>query len=59
MAVIHAIGQHPDPSAPPVFYGIIDAADLLALGGANLPLDDPFVINQLWNSGGLVVISSG
>jgi hypothetical protein len=52
-------GSTPDPSAPPVFYGIIDAADLLALGGANLPLDDPFVINQLWNSGGLVVISSG
>ena len=52
-------GSTPDPSAPPVFYGIIDAADLLALGGANLPLDDPFAINQLWNSGGLVVISSG
>lgn len=52
-------GITPNPLAPAVFYGSITGAQLLALGGGNLPLSDPHVVNQLWNNGGFVCVSSG
>lgn len=47
----------PNPAAPPILFGSITAAALLAIGGADLPLSDPFRINQLWNNGGLICVS--
>jgi hypothetical protein len=49
----------PDPvSAPAVYFGAITAAELLALGGENLPLADPGVGSmQLWNNGGVVCVA--
>lgn len=52
-------GITPDPSAPPLFFGVVTPPELLALGGGNLPLFNPGVVNQLWNNGGEVAISSG
>lgn len=52
-------GATPDPTAPPVYFGVITADELLALGGGNLPTTDPLVLNQLWNDGGVVAISAG
>lgn len=52
-------GFVPNPAATAMFFGSITAAQLLALGGGNLPLNDPFVNNQLWNDGGVVAISAG
>lgn len=49
----------PSPFAAPVFYGLITSSALLVLGGANLPLSDPHVVDQLWNNGGLIAISNG
>lgn len=50
-------GVVPDPTAPPVFFGIT-ADVLLALGGGNLPLDNPGPgSGQLYNQGGVVVIA--
>lgn len=49
----------PNPFAAPVFFGFVSAAQLLVLGGTNLPLTDPVLANQLWNNGGLIAISSG
>jgi hypothetical protein len=46
------------PSSP-VFFGSITPPQLLLLGGYGLPLSDPQVLNQLWNSGGEVWISAG
>lgn len=48
----------PSPFAAPVFYGLISGTQLIALSGANLPLTDPSVTDQLWNNGGFVAISS-
>lgn len=42
----------------PVFFGVVTAASLLALGGAGLPTTDPVNLNQLWNNGGLISISA-
>jgi hypothetical protein len=51
-------GATPNPLAPPVYFGMIDAADLLALGGANLPVDPPTAGSlQLWNNNGLVQVA--
>jgi hypothetical protein len=52
-------GTTPNPSAPPIYFGIITAAALLALGAGNLPLVDPLVLNQLWLNGVQVCASSG
>lgn len=52
-------GFVPNPVAAPVFFGSVTAAELLSLGGGNLPLSDPLVANQLWNDGGVVAISNG
>lgn len=51
-------GVTPNPAAPPVFFGSITAAALLALGGGNLPLTNPGVgSGQLWNQGGVIAIA--
>ena len=42
----------------PVFFGTVTSTQLLLLGGLGLPLSDPQVLNQLWNLGGQVLISS-
>ena len=42
---------------PPVFFGVVTAAGLLASGGGNLPFTDPNNHNQLWNNGGVICIS--
>jgi hypothetical protein len=47
----------PNPDAPPVYFGDITPAYLLALGGANLPLTDPGQgKGQLYLNGGVVCI---
>lgn len=51
-------GIAPDPTAPPVYFGIITADELLALGGGNLPITNPNNANQLWNNGGAICISA-
>ena len=50
-------GNTPDPSAPLVFFGQINSFQLLQIGGKNLPLSDPGVLNALWNNHGVVWIS--
>lgn len=51
------LGAIPDPLAPPVVFGTITAAQLLALGGANLPIaQTPPGSNQLWNFGGMICV---
>lgn len=50
-------GVIPDPSAPPVIFGTINAEQLLVLGGGNLPLIQPSTSNQLWNNGGEVAVT--
>jgi uncharacterized protein YmfQ (DUF2313 family) len=52
-------GITPDPSAPPVFFGAITSAGLLAIGGGNLPITDPTNALQLWNNRGIVCVSLG
>ena len=46
----------PNPGAPPVYFGQITAAELLALTGANLLLTNPSNLGQLWNNNGTVSI---
>ncbi|MET3232298.1 UNVERIFIED_ORG: hypothetical protein ABIC54_004503 [Burkholderia sp. 1263] len=43
----------------PVYFGVITASGLLALGGGGLPTSDPVNTNQLWNNSGLISISAG
>ena len=50
-------GNVPDPSAPLVFFGQINSFQLLLLGGKNLPIANPHVLNALWNNHGQVWIS--
>jgi hypothetical protein len=52
-------GATPNPSAPPVIFGLITAAALLALGGANLPTTDPGNALQIWNNEGFLCVSLG
>jgi hypothetical protein len=60
LSYIHVVpGITPNPSAPPVIFGDITASGLLALGGGNLPLADPMVVNQIYNPGGALAISKG
>ena len=48
----------PSGGAPPVYFGLITSAALLALGGANLPLTAGATGSlQLWNNSHLVEIS--
>ncbi len=51
-------GVTPNPAAAPVYFGQITAANLLILGGGNLPLTNPGPgTMQLWNDGGMVAIA--
>lgn len=59
LAIGVAFGATPNPLAPPLFFGSVTAAGLLATGGGNLPITDPGNILQLWNNGGLVCVSLG
>lgn len=59
LAVAIVPGATPDPLAAPVLFGAISSAQLLALGGGNLPLADPHVLNQIWNNGGEGAVSDG
>lgn len=52
-------GAIPDPFSQPQFYGLITSGGLLIIGGGNLPLSDPHVVDQLWNDGGIIAISNG
>jgi hypothetical protein len=59
LAIGVVFGASPNPLAPPLFFGSVTAASLLAIGGGNLPITDPGNILQLWNNGGLVCVSLG
>lgn len=50
-------GNTPNPSAPPVIFGAINAFGLLALTGVNLPFA-PVVANQIWNNAGTLNVSA-
>jgi len=51
-------GVTPNPAAPPVYFGAISSAQLLELGGGNLPLVAQASGSlQLWNNSGVVNIS--
>lgn len=51
-------GIVPNPAAPPIYFGMITAQDLLAAGGGNLPLSNPGAGTlQLWNDGGMIAIA--
>lgn len=51
-------GMMPNPSAPAVFFPPITAAELLSLGGGNLPLSGGTPgSGQLWNNGGEIAVS--
>lgn len=52
-------GMSPSPSAEQIFFGQINAAQLLALGGGNMPLVYPNNLNQIWNVGGELQIVFG
>lgn len=56
---VHVVsGITPNPSAPPVYFGVIGLSGLLSLGGGNLPLTNPGVgTKQLWNNGGVVNVA--
>ncbi|WP_233633778.1 hypothetical protein [Burkholderia cenocepacia] len=51
-------GVTPDPTAPPLYFASTFPAQLLALGGGNLPLLNPGPgTGQLWNDGGVIAIA--
>lgn len=51
-------GITPIPGQPPVFFSLITAPALLALGGGILPATNPGAgTGQLWNNGGVVSIA--
>ncbi|MBR8168978.1 hypothetical protein KDX27_14755 [Burkholderia cenocepacia] len=51
-------GVIPDPTAPPLYFAFTFPAQLLALGGGNLPLLNPGPgTGQLWNDGGVIAIA--
>jgi hypothetical protein len=52
-------GVTPSPIAMPVYFGMITADALFAMGGGNLPVDDPGEAGQLWNNGGEICVSAG
>lgn len=47
----------PNPTAPPIIWPNITAAQLLTTGGANLPISIPATSNQIWNDNGVVSIA--
>lgn len=51
-------GHTPNPSAPPLYFQYTFPAQLLALGGGDLPLSNPGPgSGQLWNNGGVISIA--
>jgi hypothetical protein len=52
-------GITPSPTAPPVYFGTITPSELQSLGGGNLPLTNPHNVDQLWNNGDLICVSTG
>lgn len=52
-------GLTPNPFAVPVYFGLVTAAQLLLIGGGNLPLTDPMIAGQLWNDFNIVHVSAG
>lgn len=52
-------GVTPDPFASPLIFGTETSADLLMIGGGNLPTADPHVAGQLWNNSNVVNVSAG
>ena len=51
-------GITPNPFAAPLFFGVVTAAQLLVLGGGNLPLTSPGPgSGQLWNNGGFICVA--
>ena len=51
-------GVTPNPSAAPVYFGAISSAQLLVLGGGNLPTTAPTSGSlQLWNNSGVVNVA--
>ena len=59
LAVAVVPGVSPDPLAPPIYFGEVNAVGLQVLGGGDLPLSNPGVLNQLWNDAGQIAVSSG
>ena len=49
----------PPPNTPPLFFPGVNSDQLLAATSANLPTSDPGVVNQLWNNGLVVCVSTG
>lgn|GEM_PF-1516756 len=49
----------PNPLAQPILFGRIYAIDLLSIGGSDMPISDPHVANQIWNSAGVAHVSAG
>jgi hypothetical protein len=43
----------------PMFFGSITASQLMLFGGGSLPTSNPNVVNQLWNNGGEIAVSTG
>lgn len=59
-SVAHVVaGITPNPAAAPLLFGTVTSAQLLALGGGNLPTSDPVNVNQLWNNAGTINVSTG
>lgn len=52
-------GVTPNPFAAPVFFGLVTAMQLQTLGGGDLPLVDPHVVGQIWNSSNVAMVSAG
>jgi len=51
-------GNTPVPDASPIFFHLLTASQLLAIGGADLPLSKPADgSGQLWNNGGSVCVA--
>jgi hypothetical protein len=51
-------GSTPDPDAPPIYFGEFTAAQLLSVGGADLPVNDPGSgTGALFINGGVVCIA--
>lgn len=57
LAIGIVAGVTPDPDAPPIFFGHITSAQLLADGAGNLPLMPPSITGQLWNNGGEIAVA--
>jgi hypothetical protein len=52
-------GVTPNPAAPGLIFGVVTSAQMLSVGGGNLPLSDPHNEFQLWNNSNVVNVSNG